>query len=108
MSEPLVLNVPCEAGKEIGEQLARFYVQEKCEQGADDNRCHDCAFRLGSYPNGCAATVAQALECLRSGEPFYCHHGMEDVIDPEFGADKRATRLCEGYKMLAVNNGETT
>lgn len=92
VSDKLVLNVPTEAGEAMGEQLARFFVQEKLAKGADDNRCHDCAFRLGSYPNGCAQTVMDALESCLGGEPFYCHHGIVD------GEPKR---LCEGYKMLA-------
>lgn len=97
--ERLIPNVPSEDGAALGNELARF-AEHEISTGKRDERCHDCAFRLGSKPNQCLKTVADALKCVVEGEPFYCHHGVEDVIDPEFGADQIATRLCAGYQLF--------
>jgi len=85
-SVPMTLNAPSEEGRQLGEHLARFYVTEKCATGAADERCRDCAFRLGSIPNGCLQTVGDAIKCLMEGEEFACHHG---------------DRICAGYALLA-------
>ena len=85
-----VPNVPSAEGAEIGEYLAAFADAEYQKTG-HDARCEDCAFRLGTYPNQCLATVADALKCVLEGETFDCHVHKQ---------------VCEGYAMLrAAENG---
>jgi hypothetical protein len=53
--------------------------------------CGCCAFRLGSMPNQCAATVRDALDSLVSPDTdFMCHHALGEAGEP--------TRKCWGYE----------
>ena len=85
--EPVYLNLPTLAGAEMGSHMARFYEAERAARGLEDQRCVDCAFRLGSLPNGAPLTQMSALKCLMEGETFYCHHGED--------------RPCQGAAVLA-------
>lgn len=61
------LNLPTPEGITFMRELNRLLG------GTPEACCHDCAFRLGTGPSGCAETVWDAFTCIRTGEPFYCH-----------------------------------
>jgi hypothetical protein len=70
------LNRPCPLGRELGAHLARLTqpsIDAMAAAGISDDRCASCAFRLGTIPNGCIETQADALKSLMEGIPFYCH-----------------------------------
>ena len=79
-------NLPGPAGIKLGGHLARFADAEAAKRADAPKRCHDCAFRAGTAPNGCAQTLLDALKCLVEGGPdFDCH------IKPG---------VCAGYALL--------
>lgn len=84
-------NLPTPEGAELGRHMARFFdvetITDPVRVSALPERCHDCAFRLGSIPNQCASTMMTVTKCLIEHEPFYCHN------EPE--------RLCTGFVVLA-------
>lgn len=85
-AERLVPNLPCEVGAEFGAEIARFADNEYATTGRDA-RCLDCAFRKGTTPNQCVATLANAFKCLYEREElFMCHVNKG--------------KPCEGYLML--------
>lgn len=88
-------NVPTPEGRELGKHLARFFAIEQPKVEAQfpgsTERCKSCAFREGTFPNGCPETVVDALNCTMSGQPFYCHVGLKDG---------RPTKLCAGWAVL--------
>lgn len=87
-------NVPTELGRAAGRELARFADEAAARHGADVYpRCHDCAFRLGTDPNGCESTVMTAIKCAAERETFYCH-----VRRPEGGPPV----LCAGWIAMVV------
>jgi hypothetical protein len=65
---PLKRNLPTPEGRELGREMARL-TGDPDEAGC----CHDCAFRLGTDPNGCGPTLMDALKCVVEGVPFNCH-----------------------------------
>lgn len=72
----LIPNRPTPEGIALGENLARLTqpdIDAMVSAGIPDNRCASCAFRLGTIPNGCIETQADALKALMEGDPFYCH-----------------------------------
>lgn len=89
---PLAPNEPCESGRALGAEMARLMTPQRerimAENPGCRDMCHDCAFRAGSIPNGCLATVADALKCTLTSEEFNCHHGTD--------------RICAGY-LFAMN-----
>lgn len=93
-------NKPSEEGRKLGEVIARFadqaspaYAASFAEQGLPvPQRCSTCAFRLGAYPNGCAATTMDALKCALEGVDFRCHE--KDAQTPE------GPQVCVGWAML--------
>lgn len=98
-----VPNLPCEAGAELGREVARLTETARL-QLVQQNRtvrpmCNECAFREGTYPNRCAATVMDAIKCLVEGEMFYCHKGIADDADPKVP--------CAGY-LIARTDGAMT
>ena len=73
---PLCKNLPTPEGREAGENMARMIepaIAALAAQGEADVRCATCAFRPGTFPNGCAETVLDAMKCGMEGAPFYCH-----------------------------------
>ena len=93
-------NAPCEDGRRLGAAIARFadaaqpaYSAEFAAEGKPvPQRCSTCAFRLGTYPNGCLPTVADALKCAMEGVDFRCHE--KDAMTPE------GPQVCVGWAML--------
>ena len=65
-------------GLEHGYHLARFVDAEevKGKLASGRERCHNCAFRQGTYPNGSPATTLDALKCAMEGVPFLCHEDL--------------------------------
>ena len=67
-------NVPTPEGRALGKQLARFFALEepahKARFPGSAERCKSCAFREGTFPNGCPETTLDALRCSISGDPF--------------------------------------
>lgn len=92
-----VPNMPTEAGRQLGELLAKLADEAEAEQQRDFPdmipRCNDCAFRAGTRPNGCEETLMDAIKCAVEARPFYCHKGTQDgAMVP--------TRLCSGAMVL--------
>lgn len=52
-------------------------------------RCKSCAFKHGTYPNGCLPTVMDAVKAIVENVPFMCHQ--------KFDANGNPTELCAGY-----------
>lgn len=72
-----ILNEPDDAGRALGAQMARICEQEIAtriaEGKSDPARCDTCAYRAGTYANGCVGTLMDALKCAMEGVTFYCH-----------------------------------
>ncbi len=66
-------------GFELGYHLARFVDGEEAKAPLANGcaRCHNCAFRQGSYPNGSPQTTMDALKCAIEGSPFLCHEDLQ-------------------------------
>lgn len=84
-----VRNEPSDLGAEAGSHLARFFDGEFARTGRDA-RCETCAFRPGTIPNQCGATVLDALKSAIEGVPFQCHE---------------TERPCGGWAALAAAKG---
>jgi hypothetical protein len=55
--------------------------------------CKGCAGRQGTDANQSAETMNTFRDCIKTGEPFYCHESTA-VEDPEGSAvDKHGTRF---------------
>ena len=99
---PWSRNKPCALGREVGKNLARMTdeaeEQWRAELGFFPVRCASCAFRKGTFPNGCLSTVADAMKCaMEVDPPFHCHHGAKPS-GPQ--------SLCAGYLLLAGKRTE--
>lgn len=104
MSRPIpegfTRNEPCDDGRKLGANLARHADNAEKRWREEMQyvpvRCSSCAFKEGTYPNGCLATVADATKCLVEGVPFYCHHKVKGLHP-----DERVPRtLCGGWILL--------
>lgn len=90
-------------GRALGEQLVRLTepaIEALVAQDEPDERCKSCAFRLGTVPNGCVQTQADALKAVVEDVPFLCHQ-----------ADK-LHQLCHGWyaarwavRLAEIKNG---
>lgn len=98
----LIGNRPCDQGRALGSNLARFADHAEKEMdtalGFHAVRCVSCTFRAGTFPNECASTTMDATKALMEGERFMCHHGGAD-------AHGELTTVCAGWLML--QNGTT-
>lgn len=89
-------NRPTPEGRELGAQIARLCDQEEAKQAKKvlatiPERCGSCAFRGGTFPNGCAGTLMDAVHCIIEGRDFHCHeHGRTD-------------QLCAGFQMMKLD-----
>ena len=72
--QPVCLNAPTELGQELGKELAWFAVLGRLHSSEKlPLPCGDCAFRLGTDPNGCEETLMDAVKCIMEGQTFFCH-----------------------------------
>lgn len=89
----VIRNQPTPEGRALGEQLARLTdtaeIEVRKQFPNHDERCASCAFKAGTFPNGCLTTVADATKCAVEGTPFFCHHNLD--------GDKNPTELCAGW-----------
>lgn len=72
--KPARRNLPTNEGRELGRELARLATIARLH--ADKHLplpCRDCAFQLGTDPNGAEETLMDAVKCIVEGETFYCH-----------------------------------
>lgn len=94
-------NRPSQDGRAVGENLARFAdVEEekwRKELGFVPARCASCAYRKGTYPNGCLSTVADAMKCTMERNPFMCHHGVK-LKGPK--SEQKPLTICAGWLLL--------
>lgn len=84
-------------------QIARFPEGEMCE---------GCACRKGTFASSHEETQATFRECVRTGEPFYCHESTAVRDDEGFMKDRAGNhyhllpessyRLCRGW-IAAIN-----
>lgn len=92
----LFRNRPTLEGKKLGALINKFTDPAMLDRYP---RCASCAFREGSIPNGCGATLIKAVECVAMEETFYCHE-VKDV-------DGEPYRVCGGYlAAVASKNAE--
>jgi hypothetical protein len=71
---PARRNLPTEAGRALGAELARLATIERLHAEKDlPLPCRDCAFELGTDPNGSEETLMDAVKCIMEGETFNCH-----------------------------------
>lgn len=94
-------NQPTPEGREAGAVLAKrcdeMEARLRAVVGPTPERCSDCAARAGTYPNGCMATLVDFAMTLVSGEPFFCHAGIDLV-----GDQKQDPKLiCRGWIAMA-------
>lgn len=81
-------------GKRAGEWLAKFVYPSIVLlelDGEPDERCKTCAFRMGTVPNGCIQTQADAMKAVMEGIPFLCHQNMTKTCHGWF-AGRRALK----------------
>lgn len=95
-------NKPCDAGRKLGSLLAKLTDRSEPAVLAlfpdHAQRCNSCAFRGGTFPNGCMETVLDALKCVVEDIPFMCHQNMDSDGEPQ--------DLCAGYMIArhSLNN----
>lgn len=90
----LVRNKPTALGREAGSELARLTEVESARlQDAGipfEEPCAGCAYRRGSYANGCPSTVLEAIYAtVEENEIFSCHEVP------------RRGQVCAGWKILS-------
>jgi hypothetical protein len=59
-------NLPCAKGRELGREIARLTPQVP-------EMCNGCAFKEGTFANGCLSTLMDAAVCVLAGTAFHCH-----------------------------------
>ncbi|WP_213761747.1 hypothetical protein [Caballeronia sp. dw_19] len=102
MSDDLIRNTPSPEGRLLGTVLARLHDAAApavlAEFPDHAERCASCAFRAGSFPNGCVITTMDALKATVEGTPFYCHHDCAEDGSP--------TALCAGWAIAVTSIDE--
>jgi hypothetical protein len=87
-----VRNRPTDLGREAGIQLARLCDAAERSRMPLHPRCTTCAFRAGTIPNGCEATVLDANKCLIENIPFMCH--------------ERKGQPCSGWATMRIKDSK--
>lgn len=94
-------NRPSPEGRALGENMARFADVEEAkwreQMGFVPVRCKSCAFRKGTFPNGCLATVGDAMKCSMERKPFMCHQGV-NLRAPK--NEQHPLSICGGWLLL--------
>lgn len=92
-------NTPSPEGRAIGVHLADHAdaaeVVWLAENRFAPQRCRSCAFRSGTYPNGCLSTLIIAVECALTNDPFMCHEY------PGWRDGRESTKVCAGHVLVA-------
>ena len=71
---------------------ARYTPSNHLASLPNGTRCKSCACRRGTEASQSAETLAAFAECVRTGEPFYCHESVA-VRDPAgLSADRHGNR----------------
>lgn len=85
---------PSAHGRILGAEFATIADAMAPSRPEIPKRCATCAFRHGTFPNGCAGTLSEALNCVTGIDPspFHCHHGIKDGED--------SSKLCSGYLLV--------
>jgi hypothetical protein len=83
----VTLNAPTEEGRAVGLVIAKLCDEKEAALRAaigrtTPERCKGCAGRAGSDANASMQTLADFTECLATGEPFFCHAGLDLEGDP--------------------------
>lgn len=95
----LIRNTPSTDGRKVGDILADMAEEAQPEYAADfakdglpvPQRCRTCAFRPGTFPNGCLPTTMDAFKCVFELIDFLCHD--KDAETPE------GKQICVGWAM---------
>jgi hypothetical protein len=80
-------------GFELGYYQSKFADAAEARLPLADGRqrCSDCAFRQGTYPNGNPITQMVAIKCIMEGVPFNCHQETD--------------KPCVGWALLRRERG---
>lgn len=101
MPNDLVPNRPTETGRMLGEQLARLTDVAESEQIKKfpnaKKRCASCAFKAGTLPNGCEATLMDAVKAVVQMDDFMCHMDLD--------AERKPQHHCVGWFLLMGAGG---
>lgn len=80
-------------GRHVGQVLSSIVdgqIAQLVAEDEPDERCKSCAFRIGTVPNGCLQTMADAIKAVSEGIPFLCHQ------------DPARQTICYGWYVLRV------
>lgn len=92
MSETKNKDRVTDEGRRLGRNLVELIqpgLHRLAQAGQPDARCASCAFRVGTVPNGCPQTLADAFKACVEQVPFLCHA-------PNDG------RACHGWSAFQV------
>jgi hypothetical protein len=99
-AEGFVTNRPTREGYELGAVLAKLADRGEhillAEDGDAPRRCASCAYKAGTFPNGCPETVLDALKCSTEGIMFTCHHS--EPLENKKGYSE----MCAGWVQSRV------
>lgn len=94
-------NSPTPEGRAAGLVIAQLCDEAEAKLrarvGPTPPRCGGCAGRAGTEANGAGATIVAFTECLVTGEPFFCHAGL----DLENDLNPQPTHLCRAWLAMA-------
>jgi len=95
-----VINEPTREGFEHGYHLARFIDAEEAKGPLPNGRerCHNCAFRQGTYPNGCVTTTMDALKCAMEELKDVCEE-IDEYLAGREDADHNGERFVPNKAM---------
>lgn len=97
---PLRRNLPTPEGRVAGAILAKLCDEREAllieANGPVPPRCADCAARAGADANGCLPTLNDFAECVATGEPFYCHAGID------INRHEAPRLICRGWIAMAA------
>lgn len=95
----MVPNRPTPEGRELGIELARLCDVAEADQlqrfPKAKTRCGTCAFRAGTFPNGCVSTLMDAMKAVTEQDVFMCHE-IKNGAEPD--------RLCSGFVAMLTSS----
>lgn len=81
--------------RELGYHLVRLTEREIEANPTAYPRCDDCVFRFGTVPNTTGQTLIDAMECMRTGDPFLCAHQPGTPVCAGWAALRKADRNAQ-------------